>query len=279
MSEHTTHIQNIKRLERPNDGGILAGVSAGLGRYFDITPTVFRLAFVVLALLGGAGILIYIAAALVMPREGEDQSFAERALAQRREHPWRLVALGLIAIAILSVLSQADTWPSYGTAWLIAVIGLIVLAVTSVRRWRRLVVVLVTTAAVLVALAATAIAITFAVFDVSLDDGVGDRNYTPATVADVRDRYALGIGTLDIDLSNLPASRPVNVTAKIGIGDLRVTVPRDATVAVDASARAGSVDVLGQEENGSHARVITGDGRYKLDLHVGAGQIDVDRAP
>jgi phage shock protein PspC (stress-responsive transcriptional regulator) len=279
MSEHTTHIQNIKRLERPREGGILAGVSAGLGRYFDITPTVFRLAFVVLALLGGAGILVYIAAALVMPREGEDQSFAERALAQRREHPWRLVALGLIAIAILSVLSRADTWPSYGTAWFLAVVGLVVLAVTSVRRWRKLVVVLVTTAAVLVALAATAIAITFAVFDVSLDDGVGDRNYTPATVADVRGQYRLGIGTLDIDLSHLPANQDVDMTARVGIGDLRVIVPHDATIAVDAGARAGSVDVLGEEENGSHARVITGDGRYRLDLHVGAGQIDVERAP
>ena len=43
------------------------------------------------------------------------------------------------------------------------------------------------------------------------------------------------------------------------------------TVAVDASARAGSVDVLGHEESGGHARVITGHGRYTLDLHVGAG--------
>ncbi len=279
MSEHTTHIENIKRLERPSDGGMIAGVSAGLGRYFDITPTVFRLAFVVLALLGGAGILVYIAAALVMPREGEAQSFAEQALAQRREHPWRLVALALIAIAILSVLSQADTWPSAGVAWFIAVIGLIVLAVTSVRRWRRVIVVLVTTAAVLVALVATAVAVTFSVFDVSLNDGVGERNYTPALVAQVRDRYELGVGSLDIDLSNLPANRRVDVEARVGIGDLRVIVPRDATVAVDAIARAGSVDVLGQEDDGSHARVVTGNGRYTLDLHVGAGQIDVERAP
>ena len=90
------------------------------------------------------------------------------------------------------MLSQADTWPSAGTAWFIAVVGLIVLAVTSVRRWRRLVIVLVTTAAVLVALAATTVAIAFSVFDVSLNDGVGDRNYTPALVAQVRDRYELG---------------------------------------------------------------------------------------
>jgi phage shock protein PspC (stress-responsive transcriptional regulator) len=279
MSEHTTPIQSIKRLERPSDGGMIAGVSAGLGRYFDITPTVFRLAFVVLALLGGAGILVYIAAALVMPREGEDQSFAERALAQRREHPWRLVALGLIAIAILSVLSQADTWPSAGTAWFIAVVGLIVLAVTSVQRWRPLVVAIVATVAVLAALTAAAVAIAFSMFDVSLHDGVGDRSYRPVTVAGVHDRYELGIGKLQIDLSNLPAKRHVDMTAKVGMGDLKVIVPRDASVAVDASARAGSIDVLGEEDDGSHAHVVTGEGGYVLDLHVGAGKVLVERAP
>ena len=70
----------------------------------------------------------------------------------------------------------------------------------------------------------------------------------------------------------------MDVEAKVGIGELRVIVPQDATVAVDASARAGSVDVLGQEESGGHARIVTGDGRYTLDLHVGAGEIDVERA-
>ncbi len=279
MSEHTTHIQSIKRLERPSDGGMIAGVSAGLGRYFDITPTVFRLAFVVLALLGGAGILVYIAAALVMPREGEAQSFAEQALSQRREHPWRLVALGLIAIAILSVLSRADTWPSAGTAWFIAVVGLIVLAVTSVRRWRPLVVAIVATVAALAALTAAAVAIAFSMFDVSLNDGVGDRSYRPATVVGVHDRYELGIGKLQIDLSNLPANRHVEMTAKVGMGDLKVIVPRDASVAVDASARAGSIDVLGEEDDGSHAHVVTGEGGYVLDLHVGAGKVLVERAP
>ena len=279
MSEHTTHIQSIKRLERPKDGGMIAGVSAGLGRYFDITPTVFRLAFVVLALLGGAGILVYIAAALVMPREGEEQSFAERALAQRREHPWRLVALGLIAIAILSVLSQADTWPSAGTAWFIAVVGLLVLAVTSVRRWRRLVVVLVTTAAVLVALAATAVAIAFSVVRrlaerrrrrPQLHAGHGRRRPRPLRA---RHRHP-GHRPLQ------PAGEPAGGRGGQGrhrrpAGDRPARRHRGRR----RSARAGSVDVLGQEENGSHARVVTGNGRYALDLHVGAGQIDVERAP
>ena len=258
---------------------MIAGVSAGLGRYFDITPTVFRLAFVVLALLGGAGILVYIAAALVMPREGEQQSFAERALSQRREHPWRLVALGLIAIAILSVLSQADTWPSAGTAWFIAVVGLIVLAVTSVRRWRRLVIVL-------------------------GDDRGGarragrlhgrdrvlrlrrlverrrrrpqlharHRHWTSATAT----RWASAPWTSTSPTCS--ANRRVNVVARVGIGDLRVIVPITSRwPSTPAPGRARST--VGQQQDGSHARVVAGDGRYTLDLHVGAGQIDVERAP
>ena len=279
MSEYITHTPTVKRLERPKDGRKVAGVSEGLGRYFDITPTVFRLAFVVLTLLGGAGILVYIAAALVMPSEGDEHSFAERALAQRRDHPWRLVALGLVAIAILSVLSQASTWPSAGTAWLLAAIGLLVLLFTSERRPRKLVVVLVTTLAVLVAAVASAIAIAFSVFNVSLSDGIGDRSYTPASTADVRDRYELGIGNLEVDLSNLPADQKVRVAAKVGIGELHVIVPRDAAVALDSHVRTGEIDALGRHDDGGHARVVTGSGRLALDLDVGAGRIDVDRAP
>ena len=70
MSEHITHTAGIKRLERSSSDRMVAGVAGGLGRYFDINPGVFRLGFVVLTLLGGAGILVYLAAVLVMPVEG-----------------------------------------------------------------------------------------------------------------------------------------------------------------------------------------------------------------
>src|SRR5512140_1393347 len=97
MSEHTLHTPIVKRLERSRSEKILAGVCGGLGRYFDIAPAAFRLGFVVLTLLGGAGILVYLAAVLVMPKEGDESSIAEDILKKRREHPMRLVALGLVA--------------------------------------------------------------------------------------------------------------------------------------------------------------------------------------
>ena len=116
MSEHTTHIPEIRRLERSRSDRMLAGVSGGLARYFEIHPAVFRVGFVVLTLLGGAGILIYAAAALVMPDEGKEDSIATAALRNRRDRPWPLIGLGLLAVAGAILLSRATLWPD-GDSW------------------------------------------------------------------------------------------------------------------------------------------------------------------
>ena len=87
MSEHITHPAAVQRLERSTSDRKLAGVAGGLGRYFDLNPSFFRIGFVVLTLLGGAGLLIYLVAAFVMPDEGKEKSLAEQILADRREPP------------------------------------------------------------------------------------------------------------------------------------------------------------------------------------------------
>jgi hypothetical protein len=43
MSENITHTPSTKRLERSSEDRVIAGVSGGLGRYFDLNPTFFRL--------------------------------------------------------------------------------------------------------------------------------------------------------------------------------------------------------------------------------------------
>jgi phage shock protein PspC (stress-responsive transcriptional regulator) len=47
----------------------IAGVCGGLGHYFDIDPTIFRVLFVASVLLFGTGILLYIILAIVMPED------------------------------------------------------------------------------------------------------------------------------------------------------------------------------------------------------------------
>ena len=58
-----------RRLTRSSSDRVIGGVAGGLGRYFDIDPIIFRIGFVILALAGGAGVLGYIAAWVLVPAD------------------------------------------------------------------------------------------------------------------------------------------------------------------------------------------------------------------
>jgi phage shock protein PspC (stress-responsive transcriptional regulator) len=283
MSEHITHTPSTKRLERSSDR-VLAGVSAGLGRYFDLNPAFFRLGFVVLTLLGGAGILIYLAAVLVMPDEGREQSIAEEALARRRERPLPLIGLGLAGVALAVLLSRATIWHAAGVGWVvILIVGLAMIwsydASRGDRRARRLLRVLLALVVTWLVAVAVAVAVAFAWFNVSLGDGVGDRVASPASAAALKPSYELGIGKLRVDLSRIgPVTRETQVRAKVGVGELRIVVPQGVAVAANAHAKAGDVYVLNRHDDGRNAEIQTGSGLLVIDANVGAGRIDIVRA-
>ncbi|HEX4526081.1 MAG TPA: PspC domain-containing protein [Gaiellaceae bacterium] len=280
MSEHITHTPTVKRLERSSDDKWIAGVCGGLGRYFDLNPAVFRLGLVVLTLLGGAGILVYLAAVLVVPAEGK-QSIAADVLAERRDRPWPLVALGLAIVAIAVLLSRASTWPTIGAGWIVILIaGLAVLwASRRERRGHRILIAFTAFAVALVVLLVAAVIAAFSWFNVSLGDGTGDRVYAPVTASAVQPSYELGIGNLRIDLSRVPLTTPMHVKARVGIGELKVIVPTTASVVVDAHAKVGDLYVLNRHDDGRNATVHAGGGNILyLDARVGAGRVDVVRA-
>jgi phage shock protein PspC (stress-responsive transcriptional regulator) len=56
-----------KRLCRSRQNRMLAGVCGGIAEYLGWDPTLVRVAWIVLTLLGGSGILIYLIFWLVMP--------------------------------------------------------------------------------------------------------------------------------------------------------------------------------------------------------------------
>ena len=58
-----------KRLYRPRNERMIAGVCAGIGNYMNIDPTLVRLAVLLLAVWGGGGILAYFIAWIVIPEE------------------------------------------------------------------------------------------------------------------------------------------------------------------------------------------------------------------
>jgi phage shock protein C len=282
MTENITDSPTVRRLERSSSDRMLAGVCGGLGRYFELNSTVFRVGFVVLTLLGGAGVLVYLAAALVMPGEGRDRSLAEQVLAERKERPWPLIGLAIVGVALIVLLSRAALRPAAGDGWIfVLVVGLVVLWVSRSARWggRLLRLFLALIVAALAAFA-TAVVLAFSWFNVSLNDGVGDHVYAPASVAAIAPSYHLGVGSLRIDLSAIrPPAKALQVKAKVGVGELRIVVPDGARVQVSARAKLGDVHVLRLEDSGRNAIVTTGSrGRYVIDARVGLGRIDVVRA-
>ena len=58
-----------KRLYRSTVNCMLAGVCGGIAEYFNIDPTIIRLAWVLFSVAGGSGVLAYIIAAIIIPKE------------------------------------------------------------------------------------------------------------------------------------------------------------------------------------------------------------------
>jgi phage shock protein PspC (stress-responsive transcriptional regulator) len=289
MSEHTVEGPAVKRLERSRDDRMLAGVCGGLARYFGIHPAFYRVGFVVLTLIGGAGILIYLAAALVIPDEGKEDSIAAETLGQSRDRPWPLIGLGLLALASVVLLSRVTLWPDGDAAWILVLLAggtILFLARRSSRPSRtappaglpkgdpgeattavaapeasapaksgghvgRTILIVFGS---LVALALVTAAIFVAVFPVHLSKGVGHKSFTPTSTAALERTYRLGVGELDLDLTNLrlPVGE-THVNARVDYGDVEVVVPRDVAVRAYGRARLGYVNVFGDEDDGRNA--------------------------
>ena len=60
-----------RKLYRSRTDSMLAGVCGGLGQYLQIDPTLVRLGFVLTAVFGGHGVLLYLVMCVVVPPEPE----------------------------------------------------------------------------------------------------------------------------------------------------------------------------------------------------------------
>ena len=60
---------NGKRLYRSESNRMLCGVCASIAEYFNLDPTLIRLAWALFCVLGGSGVLAYILAAIIIPPE------------------------------------------------------------------------------------------------------------------------------------------------------------------------------------------------------------------
>ena len=82
-----------KKLYRSTDDRWLAGVCGGLGKYFNVDPTLVRVIFVVLALIGLGGVILYILLWVLIPPEPTAEELAtmdhviEQEIAEEKAEP------------------------------------------------------------------------------------------------------------------------------------------------------------------------------------------------
>jgi phage shock protein C len=120
---------------------------------------------------------------------------------------------------------------------------------------------------------------------VDVDHGVGNREYTPATIADLKPGgYELGVGELVVDLRDTqwPRTSTVNLKVDVGTGHALVLVPADVCLQAKSRAGLGYVNLLGSETGGADIDEQRGTlarspsaRRLILDAHVGIGAIEV----
>jgi phage shock protein C len=86
-STTTTGRPAARQLRRSADDRMLTGVAGGIARYLNADVTLVRLIIAALALLNGLGLALYIAAWLLIPEDGEEQSVAASWIAGRQNRP------------------------------------------------------------------------------------------------------------------------------------------------------------------------------------------------
>ena len=148
-----------KKLTRSEKERLLGGVCGGLAEYFGFDPTLVRLVFVLLALAGGTGILVYIVLWIIMPRRsqvearevvGENiedikkrlvelQGEAKAAVTGEKAEEWKRssglwLGLVLVALGLLFLLSNLGMfrWWRWAVLWpaILILVGLLLV-------WRR----------------------------------------------------------------------------------------------------------------------------------------------
>lgn len=130
----------MERIHKSGNDKMLAGVCGGLAEYFAVDPVLLRIGFVVVTLMWGAGLLVYLALAVIMPTEADaalpsservrrnlddlSDEMRERAEQFRRsldedDHRRRNTFAGLLVLAgVVFLAGQWGWYPHLAMQWL-----------------------------------------------------------------------------------------------------------------------------------------------------------------
>jgi hypothetical protein len=235
-----------------------------------VPVTWLRLTFVAAGLVGGLGVLVYLACCIIIPAAGAREARGPREIVVLAK-----VCAGVVGLATLGALGAAGT--VFGFGWVVLALAAVVL-VAALVSWPR-----VGPGWTLLPVATLALpSVALAAGGVHVAAQTADTAYAPRTLSSVpRAGYRSGLGTLLVDLrrTSLPASGEARLRIDAGVRRTMVALPHDRCVHVsvryhvqDFAARAASllsgrplpapvVAVFGAQQYGASGETPTGDQR------------------
>src|SRR4051794_30217821 len=114
-----------RRLYKSRDERMIAGVCGGIAEYFRIDPVIVRVIAVALVFAGGAGLLAYLAAWLLVPDEGSDPS----------ERPGRAATIAGAAALVLAVCVLPLWNGPFGGHWSGPFVGVVFVGLAGLGVW------------------------------------------------------------------------------------------------------------------------------------------------
>lgn len=93
----------------------LSGLAGGIARLWNVDPILVRVAFCVLALSGGIGVVIYLAGWLMVPSDDRERSVLDDAIPQTRSWP-RELRIGIVAVVCLIGVATLSSVAPFGFA-------------------------------------------------------------------------------------------------------------------------------------------------------------------
>jgi phage shock protein PspC (stress-responsive transcriptional regulator) len=312
-----------RRLRRSGTDRVVSGVAGGIAEHFELDPSLVRIGFGVLSIIGGIGLVLYAVCAVVLPAEPGAPSLAGK-------HKAALAVIVIAAVCSFPVFGDDAFFVGPG------IVGALVVCALGVLAWRAVggkpdqrllrVSLIVASAAFAIVLGIAAGAVTalgggvavaaaviaagvaliiggflggarwlivpalllampvavVAAADIEFKGGVGDREYRPASVNDLRDMYRLGAGRLRVDLRDveLTPTTTTSLKVRVGTGRLRLIAPEGVCVQTTAHAGVGHIDLgAGRDSDGIDVdaeRRPTAEGNAPVlvvDARAGLGEI------
>ena len=123
----TAH-DEMRRLYKSRGDRMLDGVCGGVAEYFGLDSTLVRLAWVLLILVGGMGILLYIVAMIIMPVNRGETSVPPVAVRERNSKFWGILLVVVGSVWFLGNIGLPLWHHWWGLAWDVALPVLLILA-------------------------------------------------------------------------------------------------------------------------------------------------------